>query len=127
MLNLKIHEPDIDKIYLYLKDLYQAKYQFLINKRESTCLKYLNDAKAFIEYSNDMDDINKNIEEDNPSKKRKILTVFDDMIADMLSNQKLNPIVTELFIIGRKLNISLFFITQSKFPIPKIIRLNSTH
>ena len=93
MLNLKSHEPDIDKIYLYPKDPYQAKYQFLINKRESTCLKYLNDAKAFIEYSNDMDDINKNIEEDNPSKKRKILTVFDDMIADMLSNQKLNPVV----------------------------------
>ena len=68
-----------------------------INKRESTGLKYLNDSKAFIEYSNDMDDIYKNIEECNPNKKQKILIVFDDMIADMLSNKKLNPIVTELF------------------------------
>ena len=77
-------------------------------------IKHLNDSKAFIEYSNDMDDIYKNIEEYNPNKKRKILIVFDDMIADMVSNKKLNPIVTELFIRGRKLNISLF-ITQSYF------------
>ena len=74
-----------------------------------------------------MDDIYKNIEEYNPNKKRKILIVFDDMIADMLSNKKLNPIVTELFIRGRKLNISLVFITQSYFAVPKNIRLNSTH
>ena len=58
-----------------------------------------------------MDAIYKNIEEYNPNKKRKILIVFDDTIADMLSNKKLNPIVTELFIRGRKLNISLVFIT----------------
>ena len=69
----------------------------------------------------------KNIEEYNPNKKRKILIVFDDMIADMLSNKKLNPIVTELFIRGRKLNISLVFNTQSYFAVPKNIRLNSTH
>ena len=74
-----------------------------------------------------MDDIYKSIEEYNPNKKRKILIVFDDMIADMLSNKKLNPIVTELFIRGRKLNISLVFITQSYFAVPKNIRLNSTH
>ena len=83
----------------------------LINKRESTGLKYLNDPKAFIEYSNDMDDIYENIEEYNPNKKRKILIAFGDMIADMLSNKKLNPVVTGLFIRGRKLNISLVFIT----------------
>ena len=71
---------------------------------------YFNDTKAFIEYSNDMDDVYKNIEEYNPNKKRKILIVFDDMIADMLSNKKLNPVVTELFIRGRKLNISLIFL-----------------
>ena len=71
-----------------------------------------------------MDDIYKNIEECNPNKKRKILIVFDDMIADMLSNKNLNPIVTELF---RKLNISLVFITQSYFAVPKNIRLDSTH
>ena len=60
-------------------------------------------------------------------KKRKILIVFDDMSADMISNNKLNPIVTELFIRGRKLNISIVFITQSYFKVPKDVRLNSTH
>ena len=74
-----------------------------------------------------MDDIYKNIEEYNPNKKRKILIVFDDMIADMLSNKKLNPIVAETFIKGRKLKISLVFITQSHFSVPKNIKLNSTH
>ena len=68
-----------------------------------------------------------NTEDYNPNKKRKILIVFDDIIADMLSNKKLNPIVTELFVRGRKLNISLVFITQSYFSVPKNIRLNSTH
>ena len=74
-----------------------------------------------------MNDIYKNIEEYNPNKKRKILIVFDDMIADMLSNKKLNPIVTELFIRSKKLNISLVFITKSYFVLPKNIRLNPTH
>ena len=99
----------------------------LINKKESAGLKYLNDSKAFIQYSNDTDDIYKNIEEYNQDKKQKILIVFNDMIADMLSNKKLNPIVTELFIRGRKLNISLVFITRSYFAVPKTIRRNSTH
>ena len=87
MLNLINHEPDIDKIYLYVKDPFEAKYQLLINKRERTDLKYLNNFKTFIEYSNDMDDIYKNIEEYNPNKKRKILIVSVDMIVDMLSNK----------------------------------------
>ena len=113
LLNLINNEPDIDKISLYAKDPYEAKYQLSINKRENIGLKYLNDLKAFIEYSNDMDDIYKNIEEYNPNKKGKILTVFDDMISDILSNKKLSPVVTELFKRGRKLNISLVFITQS--------------
>ena len=73
-----------------------------------------------------MDDIYENIEEYNPDNEQKILIVFDDMIADMLSNKKLNPVVTELLIRGRKLNISLAFITQSYFAVPKISRLNST-
>ena len=107
LLNVINHEPDTDKKVLYAKDPYEAKYQLLINKRESTGSKYFSDSKAFIEYSNDMDDIYKNIENYNPNKKIKILTVFDDMIADKLSNKKLNPIVTELFIRGRKLNIPL--------------------
>ena len=105
LLNLINHEPDIDKIYLYAKDPYEANYQLLINKRQSTGLRYLNDSKAFINYSDDMDDIYKNAEDYNPTKKRKILIVFD-MIADMLSNKKLNAIVLELFIRGRRLNIS---------------------
>ena len=127
LLNLTDHKPDIDKIYLYAKDPYKAKYQLLTKKRESTGLKYLNDLKAFIEYSNDMDDIYKNIKEYNPNRKRKILIVFDDMISDMLSNKKLNSIVTELFIRGRKLNISLIFITKSYFAVLKNNKLNSTH
>ena len=126
-MNLINNQPDIDKIYLYAKDPYEDKYQFLINKRESTGLKHFNDPKAFIEYSNDMHDVYKNIDEYNPDKENKILIVFDDMIADMIHNKKLNSIVTELFIRGRKLNISLVFITQSYFKVPKDVRLNTTH
>ena len=74
-----------------------------------------------------MKDVYKNIENYNPGKKRRILIVFDDMIADMINNEKLNPVVTELFIRGRKLNISIVFITQSYFKVPKEVRLNSTH
>ena len=74
-----------------------------------------------------MQDVYKNIEDYNPGKERKILIVFDDMIADMINNKKLNSIVTELFIRGRKLNISIVLITQSYFKVPKDVRLNSTH
>ena len=80
-----------------------------------------------MEYSNDMQDVYKNIEDYNPIKKRKVLIIFDDMITDMINNNKLNPIVTELFIRGRKLNISIVFITQSYFKVPKDLRLSSTH
>ena len=76
------HQPDIDKIYFYAKDPYEAKYQLLINKRESTGLKYLNDSKAFIEYSNDMDGIYQNFEEYNPKNINGIWWY------DMLSNEK---------------------------------------
>ena len=74
-----------------------------------------------------MQDVYKNIEDYNPGKKRKMLIVLDDMIADMINNKKLNPVVTELFIRGRKLNISIVFITQSYFKVPKDVRLNSIH
>ena len=111
LFNLISLQPDIDKIYLYTKDPYEAKYQFLINKRESTSLKHFNDSKASIEYSNDMDDIYKNTEKYNPNKKCQILIVFHDMIDDMLSNKNFNPIVTELLIRDRKRNTSLVFIT----------------
>ena len=127
LLNSIENQPDIDKIYLYAKDPYEAKYQYLINKREGVGINHFNDPKAFIEYSNDMHDVYKNIDDYNPDKENKILIVFDDMIADMINNKKLNSIVTELFIRGRKLNISLVFITQSYFKFPKGFRLNTTH
>ena len=105
---------------MYAKDPYEAKYQHLINILEKVGLKCFNDPKAFIEYSNDMHDVYKNINYYNPDKENKILIVFDDMIADMIQNKKLNSIVTELFIRGRKsLNISLVFITQSYFKVAK--------
>ena len=119
LFNLINNLPDIDKIYLYEKDLYEPKCQFLINKRQSTGLRHFNDSKAFIEYSNDLQDVYRNIDDYNPDKENKILIVFDDMIADMINNKKLNSIVTELFIRGRKLNISL--------EISKDVRLNTTH
>ena len=89
LLNFIHNQPDIDKIYLYAKDLYEDKYQYLINKRESVELKHFNDPKAFIEYSNYMHDVYKNMNNYNPDKENKILIVFDDMIADMIHNKKL--------------------------------------
>ena len=94
-----------------MKNPYEAKYQYLINKREKVGLDHFNDPKAFMKYSNDMSDVYRNIQDYNPNKKHRVF--FDDMIADMINNKKLNPIVTELFIRGRKLNISIVFITQS--------------
>ena len=127
LLNLIGNQPDINKIYLYAKDPYEEKYQYLIKNRENVGLNHYDDPKAFMEYSNDMQDVYKNIEEYNPGKKRKVLIVFDDMIADMIINKKLNSIVTELFIRGRKLNISIVFITQSYFKVPKNVKLSFTH
>ena len=121
------NQPDIDKIYLYAKDPYEAKYQYLINKREGVGINHFNDLKTFIDYSNDMNDVYKNIDDYNPDKENKILIVFDGMIAGMIHNKKLNLIVTDLFIRGRKLNISLVFITQSYFKILKDARLNTSH
>ena len=127
LLNLIENQPDIDKIYLYVKDLYGPKYQLLISKRESVGINHFKDPKAFIEYSNDMHDVYKYIDDYNPDKENKILIVFDDMIADMIHVKKLNSIITELFIRGRKLNIYLAFITQSYFKVPKYVRLNTTY
>ena len=109
LFNLINNQSYTDKIYLYAKDPYEVKYQFLINKRESIGLKHFNDPKAFIEYSNYMQDVYKSIDEYNIGEDREILIVFDDMTADMINNRKLNSIVTELFIRGRKLNISLVY------------------
>ena len=126
-MNLINNQPGIDKIYLYTKDLYEAKYQFLINKRETTWLKHFNDPKAFIEYLSDIQNVYKNIDKYKTDKEQKILIVFDDMIAEIINDKKLNSIATELFIRGTKLNISLVFITQSYFKLSKDLRLNSTN
>ena len=127
LLNLIENQPDIDKIYLYAKDPYESKYQYLINKREGVGITYFNNPKAFIEYSDNMHDVYKNIDEYNPDKENKILIVFDDIIADVIYNKKLNSTVTELFIRGRKLNISLVFIAQPYFKVPKDVKLNTSH
>ena len=111
---------------MYAKDPYEEKYQYLINIREKVGIDHFNNLKVFIEYSNDMHDVYKDINEYNIDKVRKILIVFDDMIADKINNKKLNSTVTELFIRGRKLNISLVFITQSYSKVPKDVRLNTT-
>ena len=79
----------IDKIYLYAKDTDEKKYQFLINKREQAGLKNLNDSKAFIEYSNDMDDVLDDFNNYNKNRDKKVLIVFDDMIADIEYNKNL--------------------------------------
>ena len=111
-MNLLENQPYIDEICLYTKDLYEVKYQYLINIREKVGIDHFDNPKAFLEYSNDKHDVYKNIGEYNVDKEQEILIVFDDMTADMISNKKLNSIVTELFIRGGKLNISLVFITH---------------
>ena len=92
LLTLINNQPDVHK------DSYEAKYQFLINKKESTGLNHFNHPKAFIQYSNDIQDVYKNIEEYDADKEHKMLIVFDDMIADIIKNKKLKSIVTSLFI-----------------------------
>ena len=127
LLNLINEQDDIDKIYLYAKNLSEPKYEFLIKKHRNTGIKHLNDPNALIECSNMMDDVYENIDDYSPKRKRKILIVFDEMIADVRDNKKFQAIIEELFIRCRKLNISLVFITQSYFPVPKVVRLTSTH
>ena len=111
LLNLIESQSDTDKIYLYAKGPYEEKYQYLINIREKVSLKFFNDPKTFIEYSNYMSDVYKNINEYNIDKERNCLL----------------QVLTELFIRGRKINISLVFFTQSYFKVPKDVRLNTTH
>ena len=112
---------------MYERDLSEPKCEYLIKKREDAGIKHLNNPNAFIECSNTMDDVYENINDYNPIRKRKKLIVFDDMIADIMGNKKFQAIIKELFIRCRKLNISLVFITQSYFFVPKDVRLNSTH
>ena len=88
LLNLLNNQPDIDKIYLYAKDLYEAKYQHLINKCEKVGLDKLNNPKVFMVYSNHMHDAYNPLENYNPNEKRKALIVFDDVITDLINNKK---------------------------------------
>ena len=125
LLNLIKEQDNIDKFYLYAKHLSKPKYEFLNKKREDA--EHFNDSNAFIECSNTMDDVYENINDYNSSRKRKILIVFDDMIPDIMTNKKFQAIIKELFARCRKLNILLVFITLSYFPVPKDVRLNSTH
>ena len=127
IINLIENPSDNDKIYLYAKDPYEEKYQYWINKKEGVGINHFNDSKAFIDYSNDIRNVRKNVDDYNPDKKNKILIVFDDKIADMIHNKKLTSVVSELFIRGTKLNIPLAFITQSYFKVPKDVRPNTTH
>ena len=117
----------IGKIYLYAKDSDEEKYQYLINKREQAGIKNLNDPHSFIEYSSDKNDALEDINNYNKKSDKKVLIIFDDMIADIMRSEKFKAIVKELFIRCRKLNISIVFITQSYLRTPKDARLNSTH
>ena len=118
LINLINEQNDINKIYLYARDLNEPKYKYLIKKREDAGIKHLNNLKAFIKCSNTMDDVYVNINDYNSNRRRKMLLVFDDMI---------KAIIKELFIRCRKLIISLVFITQSYFSVPKDVRSNSTN
>ena len=127
LLHLIKEQDDIDKIYLYTKDLSEPKYDFLIRKREDAGTKHFSDPNVFVDCSNTMDDVYENIDDYSPNRQRKILMVFDDVIADIMSNKKFQAIIKELCIRCRKLNISLVFITQAYFSVPKYVRLNLTH
>ena len=127
LINLINEQNGIGKIYLYARDLNEPKYDYLIKKREDAGRKHFNNAKAFIECSNTMDDVYENMDDYIPIRKIKKLIVFDDMIADIMDNRKFHAIIKELLIRCRKLNISLVSITQSYFSVPKDVRLNSTH
>ena len=109
----------VDKIYLYAKDLEEPKYKLLIDKREKAGSNFNNDPTAFIEYSNSMDDILSDIEDYN-KRKRKILIIFDDMISNVMPDKKAQQILKDLFIRCKKLNISLYLLTQSHYILFKL-------
>lgn len=114
---------------MYVKDSYEGKYQYLIKEpHKLVAVMHSNDQRALIENSSAINDNYYSTEEENLGKRQKVLIIFDDMIVDMISDQKTHSVVNELFMRGSKLNISFVFITQTHFPVPKEIRLNiSTH
>ena len=113
-------------MYVYARDLSEPKYEYLIKKCEDVGIKHLNNPNAFIECTNTMDEVYDNIDDYNSNRRRKILIVFD-LIADIMANKKFQVMIKDLFIRCRKLNISLVFITQPYFSVPKDAKLNSTH
>ena len=113
--------------YLYPQEIHKPKYKHLIDKREQVRIKNLNDPHAFLEYSDDMDDVLDDINNYNKNRDKKILIVFDDLIADIEYNKNFKRIIKELFYGARKINVSIVFITQSYFRALKDARLNSTH
>ena len=117
----------IDKIYLYAKDTHEPKNEYLINKREQARIKNLNDPHAFIEYSDDMNDVLDDINNYSKNGDKIVLIVFDDMIADIEYNKNVKRIFKKVFYRARKINVSIVFITQSYFRTLKDARLNSTH
>ena len=117
----------VDKIGLYAKDLEEPKYKILINRREQARINFNNDPNVFIEYSNAMNDILPNIEDYNQRRNRKVLIIFDDMISHVMSDRRAQQILKDLSIRWIKLNISLCFLPQSYFSVPKDVRLNCTH
>ena len=127
MLHLINNLHPIDKISLYAKDIREPKYEYLINKRQQAGIKNLNDPHAFIEYSDDMNDVLDDINDYNKNRDKKLLIVFDDMIPDIEYNKKFKRIIKELFYRARKINASIVFITQSYFRALKDARLNTTH
>ena len=127
LLHLVNNLHPIDKIYLYAKDLHEPKYEYLINRREQAGIKTLTDPKAFIEYSDDMDDVLDDINNYNKNRDKNVLIVFDDMIADIEYNKNFKRIIKELFYRAHKINVSIVFITQCYFRALKDARLNSMH
>ena len=115
LLNLINEQNDIDKLCLYAKNLSEPKYKYLIKKRENAGINHLNNSKPFIECSNTVDNVYESIDDYNLSRKRKILVVFNDMIADIITKKKFQAIIKDLFIGSRKLHILLAFITVSFF------------
>ena len=114
-------------MYMYAKELSEPKNEFLIKKREDARIKHLNDRNAFTEGLNTMDDVNEDIDDYKPTRKINILIVFDDMIADIMENKKIQAVVKELFIRCRKLNTLLVFTRQSCFSVPKDVKINTTY
>ena len=108
LINLINEQDDIDRIYLYARDLSELKYEFLIKKRENSEIKHLDDSNTFIERSNMMNDVYENINNYNPSRKRKIFIVLDDMIADIMASKKFQAIIKELFVRCRNSIFHLF-------------------